>query len=84
MIAMNVRYSIWGTSNIRSSTATPKWSKLYDASPEELIRADIDGDGQDDLVANLGAGNGLWVWSDAATPKWRKIRGQIRQRGLID
>lgn len=45
------------------------WTILSGANADFMIRADLDGNGTDEVVADFGT-LGLWLWNDGA---WSQI-----------
>ena len=42
------------------------WVKLHDLSPEDMIAADMDGNGQEDVIIDFGAGGRQLKWAALA------------------
>jgi hypothetical protein len=54
---------------------TPKWTSLNGNNPVYMVRADLDGDGDDELVVKFASPSGIWVWNDDTSPKWKLLNG---------
>jgi len=49
------------------------WAYMHARSPELMTTSDLDGDGADEIVTDLGSYNGLWARSDDNT--WFHLYG---------
>jgi hypothetical protein len=54
-------YGLW----LRKSDQS--WAELHDLCTVQLVAADLDGNGQTDLVINFGTSYGIWVWMNNQT-----------------
>lgn len=67
------------------------WSQVLPLSPTTMARADLDGNGSEDLVASFGAGLGVWVWMNHSTwvqihnlPAAQIVAGDLDGNGRTD
>ena len=49
------------------------WTALHGLHATALLTADLDGNGQDEIVVDFGAAYGLWVYRNNAT--WTELHG---------
>ena len=53
----------------------PKWTSMNGNAADYMVRADLDGDGDHELLVKFSSVTGLWKWDDDTTPKWQRING---------
>lgn len=51
------------------------WTSMNGNSADYMVRADLDGDGDHELLVKFSTIAGLWKWDDDTTPKWQRING---------
>ena len=54
---------------------SPKWTSMNGNSADYMVRADLDGDWDHELLVKFSTIAGLWKWDDDTTPKWQRING---------
>ena len=54
---------------------SPKWTSMNGNAADYMVRADLNGDGDHELLVKFSSVAGLWKWDDDTTPKWQRING---------